>query len=46
MGVRFDKPCLNIEDLAVEIDKVMKRGGANAGKNDFRALCSDELGLA
>ena len=26
MGVRFDKPCLNIEDLAVEIDKVMKRG--------------------
>ncbi len=26
MGVRFDKPCLSIEDLAVEIDKVMKRG--------------------
>ncbi len=26
MGVRFDKPCLNIKDLAVEIDKVMKRG--------------------
>ena len=26
LGVRFDKPCLNIEDLAVEIDKVMKRG--------------------
>lgn len=26
MGVRFDKPCLNIKDLAVEINKVMKRG--------------------
>ena len=26
LGVRFDKPCLNIKDLAVEVDKVMKRG--------------------
>ncbi|MGE7768707.1 energy-coupling factor ABC transporter ATP-binding protein [Peribacillus sp. NPDC096540] len=26
LGVRFDHPCLNIEDLAVEIDKAMKRG--------------------
>ena len=26
MGIRFDRPCLNIEDLAVEIDKAMKRG--------------------
>lgn len=26
LGVRFDHPCLNIEDLAIEIDKAMKRG--------------------
>lgn len=26
MGIRFDRPCLNIEDLAIEIDKAMKRG--------------------
>lgn len=26
LGVRFDKPCLSIKDLAVEVDKVMKRG--------------------
>ncbi|USK60007.1 energy-coupling factor ABC transporter ATP-binding protein [Peribacillus asahii] len=26
LGVRFDKPCLNIDDLAIEIDKAMKRG--------------------
>ena len=26
LGIRFDHPCLNIEDLAVEIDKAMKRG--------------------
>ena len=25
LGVRFDHPCLNIEDLAIEIDKAMKR---------------------
>lgn len=26
LGIRFDHPCLNIEDLAIEIDKSMKRG--------------------
>jgi energy-coupling factor transport system ATP-binding protein len=26
LGVRFDHPCLNIGDLAIEIDKAMKRG--------------------
>jgi energy-coupling factor transport system ATP-binding protein len=26
LGVRFDQPCLNIGDLAIEIDKAMKRG--------------------
>ncbi|MFS0598905.1 energy-coupling factor ABC transporter ATP-binding protein [Peribacillus frigoritolerans] len=26
LGVRFDHPCLNISDLAIEIDKAMKRG--------------------
>ncbi|RFU68598.1 energy-coupling factor ABC transporter ATP-binding protein [Peribacillus saganii] len=26
MGVRFDKPCLNIEELAMEIKRVMKWG--------------------
>lgn len=26
LGIRFDHPCLNIEDLAIEIDKAMKRG--------------------
>lgn len=26
LGVRFDQPCLNIVDLAIEIDKAMKRG--------------------
>lgn len=26
LGIRFDSPCLSINDLAVEIDKAMKRG--------------------
>ena len=26
LGVRFDRPCLTIGDLAIEIDKAMKRG--------------------
>jgi hypothetical protein len=28
MGVRFDRPCLSIEELAAEINKLMKRGNS------------------